>query len=77
VFNSTLVMPPDSIRAHLHSHIEIWDPFPMEESDFQRTSQILLHFETQTLLSKGKQESIKFLRGCTGKLLISLLPSFN
>lgn len=35
---------------------------------------MLLHFETQTLLTKGKQASIKFLRGCTGELLIVFLP---
>lgn len=76
MFNSMLVIPPDSIRARLRSHIEIQDLSPMKESDFQRTSQILLHFETQILLSKGKR-SIKFLRGCIDKLLISVLPSFN
>lgn len=77
VFNSMLVIPPDSIRACLCSRIEEQDLSPVEESDFQRPSQIWLHFETQTLHAKGKQASIKFLQGCTDKLLISVLRSFS
>lgn len=46
----------------------------MNESDFQRTSPVLLRVETQT---KGKQASIKFLRECRGKLAMFALPSFN
>lgn len=52
MFNRMLVIPPESIRACLYSQIETLDTSPIKESDFQRTSQILLHFETQTLLSK-------------------------
>lgn len=67
VFNHMLVIPAGSIRARLHPHTETQDLSPMKES-------ILPHFETQILLSKGKQASIKFLRGGTDELLISVHP---